>query len=263
MTNINLWQDFGGWYYSSIFIFVCWAGFYHTIKYYQLLEYEHKELLELEAKQTEKNLQLAKAESVAREAQLKMLRYQINPHFLFNTLNSVQALISTKRPEQASAMINDLSGFLRFSLDNDALQMITVEQEIDILQQYLAIEKIRFGDRLDTNYSIADDTKNALVPCMLLQPLVENCIKYAVSKSNETTSINIHISVDADRLHIIVSDTGRGFPQSVVSKDGAEGIGLKNTHQRLATFFLDDFTLTLSNNSPSGAVVTINIPIQH
>ena len=109
----GLWSDFGGWLFGSIFIFSCWAAFYYGIKYYQLLQEEHETLLKVAGENKEEQLKRSKAETVAHEAQLKMLRYQLNPHFLFNTLNAISALVQTKDTDRANSMIVQLSDFLR------------------------------------------------------------------------------------------------------------------------------------------------------
>ncbi|NCF76041.1 MAG: sensor histidine kinase, partial [Proteobacteria bacterium] len=116
----NLWADFGGWYFPSIFIFLCWAAFYHGIKYYRLLQSERDQLLLAEALQKEEVLRRISAEAAVKESQLTLLRYQLNPHFLFNTLNSIYALIDKGAADQASSMLLNLSHFLRYSLDHGA-----------------------------------------------------------------------------------------------------------------------------------------------
>lgn len=128
---------------------------------------------------------------MAHQAQLKMLRYQRNPHFLFNTLNAISTLILDNKKHIANNMVTHLSRFLRYSLDNDPMQKITLEQEVDALNLYLNIEKIRFDDRLTLEFLVEEEAAQALIPSMLLQPLVENSIKYAVARSESGGTIRL------------------------------------------------------------------------
>ena len=137
----NLWSDFGGWLFTSILIFIAWAAIYHGINYYQLLESERSNLLSILAANKEEQLKRAKAESMAHEAQLKMLRYQLNPHFLFNTLNSISSLVNKRDDSRANEMILQLSDFLRHSLYIDPVEGITLKEELDALHLYLRIEQ--------------------------------------------------------------------------------------------------------------------------
>jgi two-component system LytT family sensor kinase len=157
-----------------------WSALYFGIKYYLLSQEEKQRYL--------------KAVSMAHEAQLKMLRYQLNPHFLFNTLNAISTLILDKDTQLANSMVMKLSRFLRYSLDNDPMQQVTVAEEIESLQLYLDIEKVRFGERLTLHFSVTPDAQDALMPSLLLQPLVENSIKYAVSQSISGGSIAVSAS---------------------------------------------------------------------
>lgn len=124
---------------------------------------------------------MMRLEAQATSAQLTMLRYQLSPHFLFNTLNSISTLVLLKQTEQANAMLSRLSSFLRFTLINEAAAKVPLTQEIETLKLYLDIEKMRFEERLRTFFNIEPAVENALVPSLLLQPLVENAIKYAVT----------------------------------------------------------------------------------
>ena len=143
----NLWSDFGGWLFTSILIFIAWAAIYHGINYYLLLESERSNLLSILAANKEEQLKRAKAESMAHEAQLKMLRYQLNPHFLFNTLNSISSLINKRDDSRANEMILQLSDFLRHSLYIDPVEGITLKEELDALQLYLRIEQAKLSSR--------------------------------------------------------------------------------------------------------------------
>jgi LytS/YehU family sensor histidine kinase len=160
----NLWADFGGWFFSSIFIFLCWAAFYHGIKYYQLLQAERDQLLAAEATQKEEVLRRISAEAAMKESQLTLLRYQLNPHFLFNTLNAIYALVNQGAAEHANSMLLNLSQFLRYSLEHGADRSVSLAKEIEAAKLYLAIEQARFTDRLSVDFDISPATANALVP---------------------------------------------------------------------------------------------------
>lgn len=151
-----------------IYVVLAWVGLYLGIKYYRQFQDEARRTLA--------------ARSMAHQAQLKMLRYQLNPHFLFNTLNAISTLILDRDNATANRMVQGLSSFLRHSLDNDPMQRVTLRQELDALTLYLDIEKIRFAERLRIETDIDEDCWRALLPSLLLQPLVENAIKYAVAR---------------------------------------------------------------------------------
>ena len=151
----NLWKDFGGWLFPSLFVFFTWAALYHGIKYYQFLQREQEVAVRAESAQRQEALKRIKAE--AKEAQMQLLRYQLNPHFLFNTLNSVSALVTLGRADDANKMLLNLSTFLRFSLERESILMTTLREELVALQLYLDIEKVRFSDRLEIHFNIAPD----------------------------------------------------------------------------------------------------------
>ena len=167
------WTGYLDGFMGYFYVMLCWSGLYFGIKYYQQLQ-----------QQTEQTL---KATAAAHQAQLKMLRYQLNPHFLFNTLNAISTLILEKQTENANRMVTRLSSFLRYSLDNDPMQKITLDQEIAALKLYLDIEKVRFEDHLGLELDIGEEASKALIPSLLLQPLVETKVTPAGSVSVTTT----------------------------------------------------------------------------
>ena len=165
-------------------------------------------------------------------ARLKMLRYQLNPHFLFNTLNAVSALILDESNKMAGERVNILSRVLRYSLDNDPMQQVTVAEEITCLKLYLDIEKARFGDRLSLRYELGPDVQNALLPSLLVKPLVENSIKYAVSQSIDGWQIKISVLNCAGKLELIVSDNGPGMQaETLGATKKSGGVGLVNVRE--------------------------------
>lgn len=258
----GLWDDFGGWFFASIMIFLCWAAFYHGIKYYQLLQSEHATLLTIEAENREEQLKRSRAESIAQEAQLKMLRYQLNPHFLFNTLNAIASLVEGKRSANANTMIVQLSNFLRYSLENDPIKRVSLAQELDALRLYLNIEQTRFGERLKLNFDIEPEANAVMVPSLLLQPLVENSIKYAIAPMENGGEISILAKLDGDHLVVEVSDTGPGVLMSKNDKAAGVGIGLKNTIDRLDTFYGEQYVFQLGASELGGLRIFIRLPLE-
>ena len=229
------------------YVMLCWSGLYFGIKYYQQLQ-----------QQTEQTL---KATAAAHEAQLKMLRYQLNPHFLFNTLNAISTLILDGANDTANLAVSRLSDFLRYTLDNDPMKRVTLGSELSALDLYLEIEKVRFSDRLIIQKEIEPKALDALVPSLILQPLIENAIKYAITPSEEGGTIRITARLQNDMLVLQLSDTGPGLGNGK-SKHKSSGVGLKNTRERLSQFYGDKQAFTLAPNEPTGLVVTINIPYE-
>jgi len=234
---------------SSVWVMLVWSALYFGIKYYLLSQQEQQRYL--------------KAISMAQEAQLKMLRYQLNPHFLFNTLNAISTLILDRDTQLANAMVMKLSRFLRYSLDNDPMQQVTVAEEIESLKLYLDIEKVRFAERLNLHFAIASEAEAALMPSLLLQPLVENSIKYAISQSVGGGSIAVSASLEGERLQLVVADDGPGLDlrQGRLPKGG--GVGLANTRERLAQVYGEKQSFRLASTEPHGLTITIRLPITY
>ena len=253
------WSEFGGWLFASIFVFLCWSAFYHVFKYYRLAEQEHKARLRMQSLRNSEAVKAARAESAAREAQLTMLRYQLNPHFLFNTLNSIQSLVSSRRTEAATVMIASLSNFLRYSLYTDGKERVTVDQELEAIDLYLQIEQSRFRDRLTVAYDVADEARGALVPSMLLQPLVENAIKHAIAPSEQGGSVIISAYRSGDRLELAVTDSGHGHAD--LPRSGGSGLGLRNIKQRLENSYGREFSFQLIALETGGMRAEIRLPL--
>jgi len=248
----NSWQpedlmDYVGGVLGSFYILLCWSGLYFGIKYYQQLQ-----------EQTEQTL---KATAAAHQAQLKMLRYQLNPHFLFNTLNAISTLILDGANETANKAVSRLSDFLRYTLDNDPMSSVTLGSELGAIDLYLEIEKVRFGDRLVIERTIESPAEKALVPSLILQPMIENAIKYAISPCEDGGTLRISARVQRGVLVIQLSDTGPGLGNGK-SDHKSSGVGLKNTRERLQQLYGDDQAFTLAPNEPSGLIITINLPFE-
>ncbi|MEO9461842.1 MAG: histidine kinase [Marinomonas sp.] len=195
--------------------------------------------------------------NAAKAAELRSLRYQVNPHFLFNTLNSLSALVMTGKAAQAEQMIQTISSFYRHSLTNEPTSDVALEQEFDLQKHYLNIEEVRFPERLKTEFDLPDDLVDARVPGMILQPLVENSVKYAVSPFNRPITVKVAAREEFDRLVITVTDNGPG-----VSKDAQDGfgIGLANVRDRLEARFGPDIEMT-SGPIEGGYKSEIRIPL--
>ena len=200
---------------------------------------------------------LLEAQGVAQRAELNALRLQLHPHFLFNALNSVSALIVTGRLEEADATAMSLAAFLRASLLADQSAPITLADESEALQAYLEVERVRFGDRLTVEIDIPEDLTDVRMPAFLLQPLIENAIKHAVSPEARKVNIGITARRAGDRLILSVSDDGRGG----VSAAPGTGTGLRNIRERLTATYGPAGSLT-TEAKPDGFTATVIFPIR-
>lgn len=242
------WTGYFGWMSSIFYIFICWSCLYFGIKFYQGMQQASQRAL--------------KANALAHEAQLKMLRYQLNPHFLFNTLNAISTLVLEKHTLRANEMVTRLSNFLRYSLDNDPMQKVTLEQEITTLNLYLGIEKVRFEERLELDFDIEPQAEKALIPSLILQPLVENSIKYAIANSENGGVISLHAKVFANELLLELKDNGPGITLINGQLPESRGVGVKNTQNRLNELYREQHSFSVSNAIPSGLQVNIRLPFE-
>ncbi len=194
------------------------------------------------------------------ESQLKTLRMQVNPHFLFNTLNSISVLVMKKENAKATEMIELLSGFFRQTLEDSKSQWVALETELEMTSQYLAIEQVRFGDRLTVIEKIAADTLKISVPSMILQPLVENALRHGLGEKEEPGVLVIECKRLADRLLIRITDDGAGC---VFGGDkGVEmGVGLTNVQERLNHLYGDNHVIELLGKPGKGVAISIEIPV--
>lgn len=236
----------------TVILLIAWSALYYSINFYILLE--------------EQNHQLEKLEFQASSAQLAMLRYQLNPHFLFNTLNSISTLVLLKDTERANLMLSRLSSFLRYTLVNEPSGTVTLAQEVETLKLYLEIEKMRFEDRLQPRFDIDPQVAAARLPSLLLQPLVENAIKYAVTPQEGGAQITIEGRRVIDRLLITVADTGPGL-EARPNRATSTGVGLANIRDRLAQAYGDNHrfeteSVRAAEGRPGGFRVLIDIPFQ-
>lgn len=234
---------FLGWALYHLYVLTSWAGLYFGINYYFAVQSQRARLLVLTAQ--------------AQAAQLKMLRYQLNPHFLFNTLNGISTLVLMKDTERANAMLTRLSAFLRYTLANDAVTTVPLVKEVETLKLYLDIERLRFEDRLRVHFDIAPDAQGVEIPSLLLQPLVENAIKYGVAPKEDGADITVSARVDKGRMTLEVADTGPGL-EGTSTKPGS--IGLPNTRERLHQVYGRNHSLKIRSNTPRGLIVMIDVP---
>lgn len=197
----------------------------------------------------------------AQNAELRSLRYQVNPHFLFNTLNSLSTLIIKNQNDRAESMIQNLSTFYRTSLSNDPLEDVTLAEEVRLQQLYLDIEAVRYPKRLVVKINIDDDLMPIRVPGLILQPLVENAIKYGVSRSDKpvTVAISALLNATSHAVHISVKDDGKYFPE--ISDGSSSGIGLANVRDRLETRFGKAASLSCNSIEGGGYEAIITLPL--
>jgi two-component system, LytTR family, sensor kinase len=196
----------------------------------------------------------------AKAAELRSLRYQVNPHFLFNTLNSLSALVLTGKTAAAERMIQTISTFYRRSLADDPTSDVPLSEEFASQKLYLDIETVRFPDRLKVDYDLPDTLAGALVPGMILQPLVENSVKHAVAPASRKVTITLSAREEYGRLVVTVADDGAGAVREAARSRDGFGIGLGNVHERLAARFGDEASI-VSGATSDGYATQIRIPL--
>ena len=224
-----------------VFLYFAVLGCIYAFTYY-------REAREREAQQSRLAAQLA-------EARLGALRMQLNPHFLFNSLNAITVLVRDQNTRDASRMLELLSGVLRQVLHGEKRREVTLDEELQFIEKYLAIEQVRFSDRLQVRWSIEPNVGNALVPEFILQPLVENAIRHGVSKRGEAGLIEITGQESDGKLVLSVRDNGPGY-----FAESAIGVGLANTRARLETLFGDAARLDVLNAEGGGTIATVRFP---
>lgn len=244
-------NEFAGRTLYDVFVLLIWTGAYFIINYHFLL-----------LEQKEMTLQ---AVAQAHQSQLQMLRYQLNPHFLFNTLNAISTLVLGEQTKEANGMLTKLSAFLRFSLVNQPQQKITIEEEVYALWLYLDIEKVRFQDRLKTDFNVTEEANHALIPSLLLQPLIENAIKYAIAPMENGGIISLNVEKNDNRLSITMCDNGPGLNETgekPIYDEKSSGVGLANTKNRLKELYPSDHNIDIKNREEGGVKISIDIPFE-
>lgn len=199
-----------------------------------------------------------KLQKITRKSEQRALRYQLNPHFIFNALNSVSSLVVDSKNEQAERLVDELADYMRAVLDDEGQEMVTVKHEIAQQVRYLEIEKVRFPDRLYYETKISKDVENWKIPALIIQPLVENAIKHGVARSPKEVTILIEAMLEKDRLKISVSNTGRMKLAEINDESG--GTGLLNIADRLKVIYGPAAALVTGNSDDDMAVATVIIP---
>ncbi|HUR96805.1 MAG TPA: histidine kinase [Pyrinomonadaceae bacterium] len=230
----------------SILIYLGVVGIKSAYSYYQ--------------KYREQELQASQLEARLAQSRLQVLKMQLHPHFLFNTLNAISELIY-KDPESADRMLTDLSDLLRLSFENLEVQEVPLKQELEFLEKYLEIEQMRFQDRLTVEMNISSDTLDARVPNMILQPLVENAIKHGIAPRSSGGRIDINAARSNGHLEISVRDDGLGVPFGDF-ENLPDGVGLTNTRRRLKHLYGDEHSFALEKLEAGGLGVNLEIPFR-
>jgi two-component system LytT family sensor kinase len=233
---------------QATFILFMWCSLYFSIKLWQQSARERERLL--------------RAESEVRDARLNALRYQLNPHFLFNSLNAVSTLVLDENAPAATRMLAQIGEFLRTILDRDALLETSLSQEIAFTEQYLAIEQTRLGGRLVIDVTISPETLDALVPTMLLQPLVENAVRHGVAPLVKGGTIRIQSKLHDGQLQISIQNSATFRAPAERAAKAAHGIGLTNTEERLKTLYDTDYKFVLQYEPEGDCQVIVELPFR-
>ena len=248
-TIRNLWQVFRSSFSSQFLpnVLVNWLVLSLSLLFSYYARYENEKL-----KASQLDAQLS-------NARLQTLKMQLHPHFLFNTLHSVSALVLKNENRDAVKMIHRLSELLRRTLEHMETHVYTLENEIEITRRYMEIESIRFHDRLSVDWDIQPEALSAEVPTLILQPLVENAMRHGVDSSLEKSRIQITARLDGHRVSLEVRDDGKD-PEKVSAQADSPGIGLKNTTARLAELYGENHSFTLSRTDDNWTAAQIVIP---
>ncbi len=243
-------QYFNGAVYNA-FTLLAWSVLYIGICYYVALQAERERSL--------------RAEATAHRAQLEALRYQINPHFLFNALNAVSTLVTERRNDEASRMLSRVSDFLRLTLTAPVRDEVALADEIDYVRQYLEIERVRFGDRLRMEVDVAPEAWEAAVPAFVLQPLIENAVRHAIAPRERGGAIAIEAERSGELLRVSIVDDGPGVRENALGSGNGNGnarIGLANTRERLRELYGERGRLELTNGTGGGTRATLELPFR-
>ncbi len=235
---------------------IVWGIFTGSLYYWMILGVHHAFVYQRLYRA--ERLAAAELESLLTQARLDSLRAQLQPHFLFNTLNAISVL-TTEDPEKANRMLLRLSDLLRASLDTTDRDQVSLNEELAMLDRYVEIQRIRFEERLRVTIDVAGDVGEALVPSLLLQPLVENAIRHGIERRPEGGSVTVRARREGDRVQLEVRDTG---PGPTPAPPGAGGIGLANVRARLGQLYGAGYSLALETLPSEGTAVTIGIPFR-
>jgi Histidine kinase len=244
-SNVRLrWASIFAGSTGGSFVLIAWGAFYFGIKHYQALE--------------EQKVRLLASEAMARDAQLQSLRYQLQPHFLFNILNAISSLVVSKQSELAAEMIARLGGLLRNTLSLPDTHSLTLKEELAVVEEYLSIEKVRFGPRLAVWFDVTREAHDAQVPRFLLQPLIENAIRHGIASRPEGGSVEIRASVVEGWVQIEIENNRSEFGDQASSD--VQGVGLANTRARLEKLYGTKGSVTTITSIPGRFSVSLRIP---
>ncbi|HTQ86289.1 MAG TPA: histidine kinase [Candidatus Solibacter sp.] len=238
-------------FHQGVLTYLTVLGIQAGFRYYRQYQEREQQALRLELNTSELKTQLV-------NAQLNALKMQLQPHFLFNTLNAIMVLVRQQKGRQAEEMLARLGDLLRCVLEDVEAQEVTLRRELEYLRLYLSIEEVRFADRLRVEISADPAILDAAVPQMGLQPIVENAIRHGLGKSSAAGRIHIAAARVDDTMEIKVADDGPGLPEDAAP--AGTGIGLANTRARLRQLYGDAAKLTMENGAQGGAVVTMKLP---
>ena len=242
---------------SSLIAYGIGANFHSTLPTYWMVVLAST-AFDFYARLRDKEVRASQLEASLSEARLATLRMQLRPHFLFNSLNSISTLIQ-EEPGAANAMLSRLADFLRSTMNADCRHLVPLREELDFVAQYLEIEKVRLEHRLDVVYEIDSDVLEALVPTLILQPIVENAIHHAIGPRVEGGRIVVVAAADRGRLVLRVEDDGPGL---AIDNGSESRIGIRNTRARLKQLYGEEFVFHLRTGSSAGLTVIMNIPLQ-
>lgn len=228
------------------FVLLSWSALYFGIKYYRAVEAERRRVLA--------------AESAARDSELRALRYQVHPHFLFNTLNAISTLVIEGQGEAATAMITRLADFFRATLEEQTSEEVALQGELFLTSQYLEIEKLRLGERLRVRIAVDPALLMCRVPHLILQPLVENAIRHGIAPRRGPGLVAIDARKQGDKLLIRVTDDGLGKQSRQNGNRNGQGIGLTNINKRLQELYGDGGSLDLRWPDTGGCQAVLTIP---
>jgi signal transduction histidine kinase len=246
-TGQNIWLGFVSWVFTTlpfgVGVYFALVGIQHSFFYF--------------AQAREREMQAARLAAQLSEARLGALRMQLNPHFLFNSLNAITVLVRDHNIAAASRMLELLSDVLRQVLDTSGSHETALSQEVEFLERYLAIEQVRFSDRLHPRIAIDPSIAQAAVPRFLLQPLVENAIRHGIARRADAGLVEVSGRREGDRLVLTVRNDGPGMP---AAPSGGTGVGLSNTRARLEALYGANGTLEVANAEGGGVIATVRLP---
>ena len=234
---------------SGWFALVAWSSFYFGVKYFIELETKHQQLIATEI--------------MAQEAQLQALRYQLQPHFLFNTLNAVSTLVLNGQSIAATEMIGKLAHLLRSTLDAPDLHEVPLSDEIAVTEEYLGIEAVRFGDRLSVRWNLDPDLDDVLVPRLILQPLVENAIKHGIARRSRGGFVLIQTRSIGGKLNILIENQPPEESSAILLDGSARigGIGLDNVRKRISRLYGSESSMHTTTNASGNYEVVLTLPV--